>query len=101
MIGVDAKTLARLAAAGKIASFKTPTGHRRYRRAEAERFAAAYRPEGDWVTVAELAAALRVDPASAQRWTASGKVEGAVKDGAGHWLIPRATLTAMTTGSAT
>lgn len=100
MIGVDPKTVSRLAAAGRIASFRTMGGHRRFHRAEAERFAAAYHPEGEWVTIAGLAAALRVDGGTAVRWARGGKLPGAVKDGTGHWLIPRATLDAMTGGTA-
>ncbi len=100
MLGIDSRTVTQLAAEGKIASFRTPGGHRRFDRAEAERFKAAYRPEGDWASVADLAAALRVSPETAQRWVKAGKVAGAVKDGGGQWLIPRATIDAMTGGSA-
>lgn len=99
MLGIGSRTVSALAEDGKIASFRTPGGHRRFARAEAERFRAAYRPEGDWASLAGLAEALRVSTHTAQRWVKSGKVDGAVKDGTGEWLIPRATISAMTGGS--
>lgn len=36
LFGVDAKTVTRWANTGKIPSFRTPGGHRRFRRAEVE-----------------------------------------------------------------
>lgn len=98
LLRVDSRTVSALAEAGKVASFRTPGGHRRFDRAEAERFAAGYRPEGDWASLADLAAAIRVSTRTARRWVKEGKVDGAVKDGAGDWLIPRATIKAMVGG---
>jgi hypothetical protein len=100
MLGVDAASIRQITD-GKVTSFRTPGGHRRFDRAEAERFAAAYRPDGDWATLPELARAMRVARKSAWRWIQAGKVPGAVRDGAGQWLIPRATFNAMTGRDAT
>jgi len=109
---VDPKTVTRWADRGKIASFRTPGGHRRYRAGEVNALlggtavprAAAVCPDGDvTLTSRQVARFAGVDVSTAQRWASDGKL-AASRTASGRWEFRagevRAFLASRRTGGA-
>lgn len=99
--GVDVKTVARWADAGRLAAVRTLGGRRRYWRGEVEALAAARARPGDWVSIVDVASAMNVHGEVPWKWARAGLLPGAVKDARGYWLIPKATLDALLAGDGT
>lgn len=77
ILGVDVTTVIRREAAGRLpALLRTPAGHRRWHRLQAEAsrdgqppLVIRLAPLPEWMTTAEVAAAFGVDMLTVRRWT--------------------------------
>ncbi|WP_435109789.1 helix-turn-helix domain-containing protein [Nocardiopsis synnemataformans] len=75
LLGIGIDTLHHLDDGGQIPGFRTPTGYRRYRPADLERYLGEPDARGGWqplLTTAQVARYLRVHPKSIRRWARDG-----------------------------
>ncbi len=99
LFGVGPHTVTYWGQKGRLTvADRTPGGHRRYQRAEAEPLAQAWRACREWPATATIAAALRVSQDTVSRWARNGRLPDAVQGIDGQWRVPPAILQAMVAG---
>jgi DNA-binding transcriptional MerR regulator len=106
IVRVDIRTLVRWDASGRLpALLRTPAGHRRWHRSQAEAardgrpVTAVTLPElPEWMTTAEVGAAFGVSPVEVRHWTRTGVLPPPARTPGGHARHQGATVAALLRG---